>query len=211
MFHEPDDFSACLAPLTPDDMSFDDVPGLGGQDMIFFLFKELQKKLTSVQKDDVSLKYYLDECGVSDLMAGDFQTFFDAHFTPGRTNVTSLRDIYETAYALFSQDEYAQAVGFFSLIASLEGNIAGSLLALSACANRQALYRSGYDLAVASIKANEKHPRSYLLAGYCALQLKEQKSAKRYLALAARLARKDPAYRTEQRAAQRKLLLLQFS
>ena len=211
MFQDLDEIGACLVPLFPKDMDFNEVDDLDEGDVVHRLFRQLKEARGSRAENAGPLEIYLQECGVSRLIDGDFQSFCDANYASSEVKVTSPRGIYERAVALFSQEEYTQAVGFFCLIASLHEKAAGSLIALSACASRQALYKSGYNLAIASIKADDKHPRSHLLAGYCALRLNDLRSAKRYLALASRLARRDPMFRPEQRAAQQQLLSLQFS
>lgn len=211
VLQELDDFGACLAPLFPVEMSFDEFDVPDGNDIAERLFVELKKTLASPGDSAQSLRIYLRESGKASPINCNFQSFRDSSFPIAGTDLSSLKEIYERAFALFSQKEYGQAMGIFCLIAPLKQKSAGSLIALSACASQQSLFRSGYDLAIGSIKADGRHPRSHLLAGYCALQLNDLRNAKRYLAMACRLARRDPAFRPEQRAAQRQLLLMQFS
>lgn len=210
MFHKPDDIGSSLVPLPLSDLGEPTVTPSDGN-ITRALFEDLKTMLAGDSEDARILETYLTDCGIKHLLEGDFETFRKAHFATEETNISSLADIYEAALTLFAQQDYTLAVGFFSLVAPLKNKSAISLLALAACATHQALFTNGYDLAVASIKADDQHPRSHLLAGYCAMKLKNMRNARNSLALACRLARKDTAYRAEQRAAQRQLLLIQFS
>lgn len=210
MFYEPHDLNELLTPLPAEALGIN-YEHVDGNALCGSLFKDLQELLKSGRKDIVTLSFYLDECGLKELLDRGFEAFWKTHFPSGQTNISSVYDVYDTACALFDQREYDQAAGLFSLVIPLEDIRAHGLIALSACASRREFYKSGYDLAVASISRPAPHPRSFLLAGHCALRLNEMKTAKQYLAFASRVARKDAAYRPEQRASQSKLLSLQFA
>lgn len=210
VFYEPHDLSILLTPLPPQALSMDHLDSLGTVELCSSLFKELCDLLDSDHEDIVTLSIYLDECGLLDRLGDGFRAFSESQFPSDQTNIASVFELYDTAYKLFEQHEYGQAAALFSLISSLDDIRSFGLIALSACAFHQALYKSGYDLAIAASSTSAPHPRSFLLAGCCALRLNEVKAAKQYLAFASRVARKNEAYRPEQRAAQSQLLMLQF-
>ena len=119
--------------------------------------------------------------------------------------------IYTIATECFENGKIEDAALLFALISTFGEAQAPVLSAMAACACRQTRFQHAYDLATESLASKERHPRAYLLAGYCALKLKDYKNAKRFLALTSRIARKDPEFSPELRCAQRELLMLQFA
>ncbi|PTW56663.1 hypothetical protein C8N35_111126 [Breoghania corrubedonensis] len=216
MFYEPYDQAILLAPLPAQDLGrscFEhvDADALIAGSLIGNLVEKLREFTGSSGKDAVTLSSYLYECGLADLPDLGLEAFLQAHFPAGPDRISSIHDVYEAACAFFAQRDYVRATGLFALIASLEDVRSYGQIALSACAARQGLYKSGYDLAVASVTSSMPHPRSCFLAGHCALRLDEKKTARHYLAFASRIARRSATYKPERRASQSKLLALQFA
>ncbi|MEI2384500.1 hypothetical protein [Breoghania sp. JC706] len=216
MFCEPNDQGTLVAPLPEQALGrtyfgHADTDALAGNALIGSLLTKLRERLASDTKDAQILCRYLEECGLADLADAGLEAFIRAHFPAGADGLSSIHDVYRAACERFGQLDYVHATGLFALIASLEDVQGYGRIALSACAARQGFYRSGYDLAVASVTSQMPHPRSGLLAGHCALRLNEKKTARHYLALASRIARRSATYRAERRASQTRLLALQFA
>jgi tetratricopeptide (TPR) repeat protein len=82
---------------------------------------------------------------------------------------------------------------------------------LAVCAARMERYAVAVTLAELCLGDNDQHPRMLFIAGFCELKRGNRRTAKVYLARAARLARSRPEFRADQRTAQRLLLVLQFA
>ncbi|MEM8837083.1 MAG: hypothetical protein AAGE89_03235 [Pseudomonadota bacterium] len=135
----------------------------------------------------------------------------DGSASAGLDITSSAAHVYEEAVRLMGAGDTNGARQLFRLLKAhspLENIGVFGLLALAA---HEEDFETALSLANELIENDCRIPRVYLIAGYSALQLKQTKYAKRYYALASRLARKNPAYRDEQRAVQRELLMLQFA
>ena len=87
---------------------------------------------------------------------------------------------------------------------------ADALLGLAVCAVRLEQYDPALTLALDRLRLGHDHPRALCIAGLCELRRGDRRAAQNYLAAAARLARRNPAFREELRASQRLLILMHF-
>jgi len=119
--------------------------------------------------------------------------------------------VYGFGVRSFGNAQMSEAAYAFTILSLNPELRSVALLGLAACACHQEEYETALVFAKESIPCNDAHPRTYLIAGYSALRSGDKKTAKRQLALAARLARGDARLRSEQRCAQRELLLMQLA
>lgn len=122
-----------------------------------------------------------------------------------------LRIVYDFGVTSFRNAQVADAAYAFTILLSSSELRSVVLLGLAACACQQDDYPTALIFAQESVSYGDAHPRAYLIAGYSALKSGHRKTAKRHLALAARLARGHDVLRDEQRCAQRELLLMQLA
>ncbi|MGV6872690.1 hypothetical protein ACUSIJ_08360 [Pseudochelatococcus sp. B33] len=85
-----------------------------------------------------------------------------------------------------------------------------ALLGLAICALRLERHDAALALALDYLKRGGKHPRAHCIVGVCHLRKGDRRAAQNHLAIAARAARGDTAFRDELRAAQRLLIVLNF-
>lgn len=85
-----------------------------------------------------------------------------------------------------------------------------ALLGLAICAVRLERHDAALTLALDYIKRGGRHPRAHCIIGLCFLKTGDRRLAQTHLAVAARSARADVAFRDELRAAQRLLIMLNF-
>ena len=85
-----------------------------------------------------------------------------------------------------------------------------ALLGLAICAVRMDRYDAALTLALDYLKRGGRHPRAQCIAGLCCLKNGDRRAAQNHLAIAARAARANPAFRDELRAAQRLLIMVNF-
>ncbi|MFT0891560.1 hypothetical protein [Pseudochelatococcus sp. G4_1912] len=85
-----------------------------------------------------------------------------------------------------------------------------ALLGLAICAMRLERSDAALTLALDYIKRGGRHPRAHCIIGLCFLKSGDKRLAQTHLAVAARTARVDAAFRDELRAAQRLLIILNF-
>ena len=212
MFQEIEDISALIAPIAPEASGLEESGQTASELAIEELFEELKLFLMARANENSAFRNFLQENDIMDIGDYDFEVFKEKYVTcEDDMSSKNPSDIYISAFVLFELGEIKKAISLFSLIAAPAQGRKIGLMALAACAYKLAYYQRGYDLAEECILHDDKHPRSHLIAGYCALKLKNFNAAKRYLALTTRLARKKTEFRAEQRSAQRELLLLQFS
>ncbi len=211
MFQENQDINVYLTPFSLPENSFFNDNDEAISTSLKDLFQRLETFLCSRANEDSALRRYMSDSGMEDVIAQGFDVF--------KTQVEHMRPdpiqnpdaIYASATECFDSGKIEDAAMLFALISTF-GNAQGPVLsAMAACACRQTRFQHAYDLATESLSNKERHPRAYLLAGYCALKLNDYKNAKKFLALTSRIARKDPQFAPEQRCAQRELLMLQFA
>lgn len=103
-------------------------------------------------------------------------------------------------------------VAVTALAASLHWKAAeaDALLALALCAVRLERYDPALTLALDRMRLEPEHPRALCIVGLCELKRGDRRAAQNYLAAAARLARRNVAFREELRASQRLLILMHF-
>ena len=83
-------------------------------------------------------------------------------------------------------------------------------LGLAICAVRLGRLDEALPLAAESLRRGSRHPRAMCIVGLCELARGNKALAQEHLALAARVARSQPAYREDMRIAQRLLLIRHF-
>ena len=107
-----------------------------------------------------------------------------------------------------NDQDAAALLGAALALGAARGEIAA---ALAVCAARMERYDAAVTLAELCLGDNDQHPRMLFIAGFCELKRGNRRTARAYLAKAARLARSRREFRADQRAAQRLLLILQFA
>jgi hypothetical protein len=106
------------------------------------------------------------------------------------------------------EQDAAALLGAALALGAARGEIAA---ALAVCAARMERHDAAVTLAELCLGVNDQHPRMLFIAGFCELKRGNRRAARAYLAKAARLARSRREFRADQRAAQRLLLILQFT
>lgn len=119
--------------------------------------------------------------------------------------------LYDEAVNAVARGEIDRAVT--ALCASLhwKAGEADALLGLAVCAVRLERYDPALTLALDRLRLEPDHPRALCIAGLCELKRGDRRTAQNYLAAAAKLARRNPAFREELRASQRLLILMHFN
>ncbi len=211
MFQQADDIQLFLVPFDlSESSSADSINAIGPMtsDHVFDLLKEMVSQQPDADDDIHDL---CNAPSLQDIVAQGVEAFVQQFTSVITAAETNFGDVYGVGVSSFKEGQIEQAFSTFSIFFAQPETRAPALSALAACACYQKRYDRGFALAEQSIASKESHPRAHLIAGYCALQIGDRKSAKRHLALATRLARSDARYRDEQRCAQRELLLMQLA
>ncbi len=170
------------------------------------------KTSMSIDADKLGLAFaFAESNGIDVLIEHGINGFREKVPSAFNDSQLDLRIVYESGAQSFAREQIADAAYLFSVLASHSELRPFALLGLAACACHQGAYDTAIVFAQENIHSHDILPRTYLIAGYSALQNGNRKTAKRQLALAARLARGDARYRGEQRCAQRELLLMQLA
>ncbi len=211
MFQENEDINIYLTPFRLPEDTFTRANGDTVETSLEDLFQRLETFLSSRANDESALRRYFTVSGMEEMISQGYEVFKNQVNAACADLAQDPDAIYASAAACFDSGDIDDAALLFALISTFGEAQAPVLCAMAACACRQTRFQHAYDLATESLASKERHPRAYLLAGYCALKLKDYKNAKRFLALTSRVARKDPQFAPEQRCAQRELLMLQFA
>lgn len=211
MFQENQDINVYLTPFRLPEDTFLKNGDAAMSASLDDLFHRLEAFLSARENRESALRKYISDSGMDRIIAQGFDVFKQQVQNAWENPVQDPDAIYASATACFESGKIEDAALLFALISTFGEGQAPVLSAMAACACRQTRFQNAYDLATESLSSKERHPRAYLLAGYCALKLKDHKNAKKFLALTSRIARKDPQFAPEQRCAQRELLLLQFA
>ncbi len=121
-----------------------------------------------------------------------------------------VQDIYDLAAEEFAAGRAEAAAGLLASLLFAENLEPDPLVGLAVCALRLGRHDAARLLALESVRRGGKHPRALCVAGLCELEKGEKSVAKDHLALAARLARRNPEFREDLRIAQRLLLTLHY-
>jgi hypothetical protein len=118
--------------------------------------------------------------------------------------------LYDQAVEAAAAGRIADAVALLSALLAWPSSEADGLLGLAVCAARLERYDTALVLATERLRLGAGHPRACCIAGLCELERGDRRAAQNYLAAAARLARRQPQYRDDLRAAQRLLIMMHF-
>jgi len=119
--------------------------------------------------------------------------------------------LYGYAHDAVSAGRFDDAIVALGLVASSATGRGDGLLGLAICAVRLQRYEAARALAAESLKHRPNHPRACCIIGLAALERGDRKIAQHQLAMAARMARRQPEFRDELRAAQRLLLMMHIA
>jgi hypothetical protein len=139
--------------------------------------------------------------------AEHLKTAFDSAIGAGAAEASAL---YAAAAAALDAGRADTAVGLLAALLLDDARAPDALLGLAVCAARLDRLDAASLFAEAAIARGSKHPRAFCLAGLGALDQGDKAAGRHRLALAARLARRDPKFQSDLRAAQRLLLMLHF-
>jgi len=118
--------------------------------------------------------------------------------------------IYAAALREFAAERLHPCIGLLAALMFEAEPGADPLIGLAICAMRLERFAEADMLAAESIRKGSKHPRVFCVAAVCRLQAGGKSEAMDLLALASRLARRDPEFRDDLRIAQRLLISLHY-
>jgi tetratricopeptide (TPR) repeat protein len=118
--------------------------------------------------------------------------------------------LYEEAVTAVAEGDVARATTALAVSLHWKAGEADALLGLAVCAVRLERFDQAQSLAFERLRLGQDHPRALCIVGLCELKRGDRRTAQSYLAAAARLARRNPAFREELRASQRLLILMHF-
>lgn len=118
---------------------------------------------------------------------------------------------YQAAADSYAAGDIRGATMGFVLAGTAPERCAASLYGAALCLSASGCHKDALKLAIVLDEAEFPHPGALALAGHAAFKLGQSKSARGYLARAARIARADTAYQDVLKFAQRTLLAEQFS
>lgn len=130
--------------------------------------------------------------------------------TPGAGDAVCVATLRAQAVSLVAAGDIAGAVAVLCALLDWPMARSDALLGLAICAVRLERHDAALALARDHLKRGGKHPRAHCIAGVCLLRRGDRRDAQNHLAIAARAARADSAFRNELRAAQRLLIMLNF-
>jgi Flp pilus assembly protein TadD len=147
---------------------------------------------------------------LSEAMAGDDGR--DDRASPEAFDARALASlIHDFAVESFRAGQAGRAIILYGALVHLKMDEAEALSGLALCGVRLNRFDDALTLAHECLKFPEKHPRAYIIAGFCELERGNRKAAQSLLALGARIARNRPEFAEDLRAAQRVLLILHFA
>lgn len=117
-------------------------------------------------------------------------------------------NLYDAARNADTAGHKGDATLLLTILAGTPKGRRDGLLGLAVIAIRDGLVQEAWDLISAQLASGDRHPRTWSIAGICELERGDAATAQSYLAAASRMARREPAYRTELQMAQRALLLM---
>lgn len=211
MFHQVEDIKMFLSPIDLDRTGGDGVDDVVSTVLTKVLLKNARANAAIMMDEKGLATAFAERNGTCAMLETGLRGLKETLAPAVEGSSVDLQLAYDLGVAAFRHAQISDAVYAFTLLTGQTGFRAVALLGLAACACHQEDYKTAHVFAEASIACNEPHPRTHLIAGYSALRSGDKKTAKRQLALAARLARGDPQLRDEQRCAQRELLLMQLA
>lgn len=128
----------------------------------------------------------------------------------GDNDVDCMITLRARAVVLVASGDIAGAITILCALMDWPGARNDAALGLAICAVRLERHEAALALALDYLRRGGKHPRAHCIVGLCHLRRGDRRAAQNHLAIAARAARGDVAFRDELRAAQRLLIMLNF-